>query len=167
MQYLMCLIVIADLHIRSKTDRAGICLDKVIDDLKDRRLAGAVIADDGNTLATFELKADIGEKNLTVKGFAEMLDRKDIVAALDPRGEQKVHAGIFLNRFVETFYLVELFLAAFRTFDRFLAVKGFKLGNDSLLMLDLCLLVQVLLHLCIKKSLFFLGKLAVISLING
>ena len=48
-EYLMCLIVVADVYICSEPDGTAIGIYQIVDDLQDRRFAGAVIANDGNT----------------------------------------------------------------------------------------------------------------------
>ena len=48
-EYLMCLIVVADVYICSEPDGTAISIYQIVDDLQDRCFAGAVIANDGNT----------------------------------------------------------------------------------------------------------------------
>ena len=59
MEYMVFLIIVSDLYFGSKGKGTGVCLLHLIEDLKERRLSGAIIADDRHVLPSFDLKADI------------------------------------------------------------------------------------------------------------
>ena len=68
---------------------------------------------------------------------------KDIISADKSWFQGNAHLILNLLWFINALDFIQHFLAAFRTFDGFLAVKGFQLGNDCFLMFDIPLLVQV------------------------
>ena len=94
-------------------------------------------------LAFFDLKMKIGEELLPVKSLCETLDGKDILAAVDLRCESELHDRVVSERLVGHVHPREHFLTALCALDRFLAVEGFQLRDDLLLMLPFLLSLHV------------------------
>ena len=78
---MMFLVVITDLHLGSKGKFAGICFNKTVDDLQHGGLSGSVVSDQCHTLASFDIKGDIGEQGLSRKGLGKLFHVEHIVSA--------------------------------------------------------------------------------------
>ena len=75
------------------------------------------------------------------------------------------HLRCYLSWLVQTFHLIKHFLTAFSTLYGLLTIKLLKLGDYSLLVLYLCLLIKVSLHLAGTDFRSFLRIVAVVSVI--
>ena len=59
MQYMMFLIIIADFNICTKLNGSGVGGQQLIDNLKQRSFASAIVANNGNVFAAFYFKGNI------------------------------------------------------------------------------------------------------------
>ena len=66
----MLLVIISHIYIGAQGKCAVIGRDDLVQDLKQGRLAGAVITDDGNVLPPLDFKTYIREQGLGRKGLA-------------------------------------------------------------------------------------------------
>jgi len=69
MEQLMFLIVVPDVHIRPEHDGSAVRQKQFVDDLKNRRLAGSVIADQRHALPTLNLKREIVKQRMCAERF--------------------------------------------------------------------------------------------------
>ena len=77
----MLLVIVSDLNFCSQGKGSGVCRLHLIEDLKERGLSGAVIANDRDMFPSFDLKADILKENLAVKLFGEPFHRENVIPA--------------------------------------------------------------------------------------
>ena len=167
MQHMMLLIVVADLDIGAQPDLAVIRGEQLVDDLQDRGLAGSVIPDDGYVLALFDVHGEVLKEGEGAKVLGKVLDVENVVSADEFRLEGKVHIRPRLRGLFQNLDLVQHFLPALRTLDRFLPVKGFELVDDCLLVLDLTLLLEIGVVLGGADDLLFGGVVGIVSTENG
>ena len=84
-----------------------------------------VIANQGYTFSTFDLKGDVTEKCLSGKRFGKTFHSKDIISADKSWFQGNAHLILNLLWFINALDFIQHFLAAFRTLDGFFPVKGF------------------------------------------
>ena len=63
-QYMMLLVVVADVNICPQTDHALVRRDLLVEDTQDRGLSGAVVSDQGDVFPPTDLEGEAGEKCL-------------------------------------------------------------------------------------------------------
>ena len=137
------LIVISDLYFGTQSEGTAVGTDHLVQDLKKSSLPCPVIADDGHMFSPLDLKTDVPEKNLAVELFRKPLYRKHVVPAGISGFKSKMHLLDSLCRFLNRIDLLQHFFPALCPAYGLLTVKGAKLLDDSLLMPDLSLLIQI------------------------
>ena len=142
-EVLLFLIVVTNCNFRAFADGSRVLRQETADNLEHRRLAGPVFPEKSNALAFFDQKTDIVKERFSGERFRKTGHGQHVLAAFNMRHETDPHALFFGKRLFDAFHLLEHLLAAFGTFDCFLAAEGTKLGNDLFLMPDLTLLVYV------------------------
>ncbi|MHB8836543.1 MAG: hypothetical protein ACYC9Y_12680 [Candidatus Methylomirabilia bacterium] len=88
---------------RARTDHlAGVGVDETEDDLQQRRLAGAVGADDGDALVVPDAQREVAEEVLPAVLFLEVTDgdqgRSPLVPRVEVRDCTRVGAGVKVGR---------------------------------------------------------------------
>ena len=141
MKDLVLLVVVADVHLGAQTYLAGIGGQQLIDDFKESGLAGAIVADDGHPLPAFDFKIYVRKQGLAVKGLAQTGDGKHILAAFHIRLQPDVHGVVDIHGLFQPVNLFQHLFPALGPADGFFPVKGFKFGNNRLLVPDFLLLI--------------------------
>ena len=141
MKDLVLLIVVADVHLGAQTYLAGIGGQQLVDDFKESGLAGAVVADDGHPFPALDFKIYVCEQGLAVKRLAQAGNGKHILAAFHIRLQPDIHGVVDVYGLFQPVDLIQHLFPALGPADGFFPVKGFKLGNDCLLVPDFLLLI--------------------------
>ncbi len=91
MKHVVLLIVIAYMDIGAQAKISLIGREQLIEDLKDRGLAGAVITDESHMFPPANGKSKPTEEFFISEGFCQILHMQNFPAALDAGGQGKAH----------------------------------------------------------------------------
>ena len=153
---------------RAESDAAGVGGLEPHHHVDERRLAGAVFAEQSNPLARLDAQIDLREERPLAEGLREVLDLHDLVAAEFPAREARVEPACLRGAFRRAHALNALFHRKRALVQRVVAherpevhlVGGlFELGN-------LRLLLEVLLHTLLIAALLFDGIEAVVAAVE-
>ena len=157
MQYMVLLVVIADFYLSAEYDLTGIQLFQSVYHFQKGGLSGAIVTDDGNVLAAFDLNVSICKECQSGETLGQAVNGQNIISAGDSRRERKVHVILHFGGFIQSFNLIQCLFAAFRALDGFFPIEGFQFIYDFLLMLQFPLLIQIGIPPGNTKLLFFLS----------
>ena len=107
MQYVVLLVIVADVYFTSQMEDAGVGRDQLVQYFEYRRFSGSVIPDDGHTLPAFDGKVQIRKQREGGKGFREMFHGQHIHAALYAGLQVNTHGRVYLSRFFYDFNLIQ------------------------------------------------------------
>ena len=123
MQYIVLLIVVADMYFGTESKAAAVGFHNAVQDFQNGGLSGAVFSDQSHTLTAENVERNIFKQLLSGIGFCQTFYVKYVVAADNVRLQMKLHGSIHFHGFVQNLDLVQHLFPAFCPLDGFFAVK--------------------------------------------
>ena len=167
MQNMVFLIIVSDLNLGTQGKASCISIHNSIENLQNCGLTSTIVANQGNTLPTFDFKINICKQSLSWESLGKSFYSKYIISTDKTWFQGNTHLVINFNWFLNALDLVQHFYTALSTLNGFLTVKGAELGDNSLLMFDLSLLVQVSLVLGVTQLRFFQGISGIVAFVHS